>query len=110
MATVFIVNHSISGPYAQSWQYFHKTEGEAAESFFECKQSVGEDPAMIQLIALDTETLDAVTHCEWSGNFEDLEEQDAALEADGFSGHVGVPDGYDHEDDEPLPRDGSGAI
>lgn len=110
MATVFIVNHSISGPYSQSWHSFHHTPEEAASAFFDCKQSVGEDPAMIQLIALDTETLDAVTHCEWEGTVFDLEEQDAALEAEAFSGHVGVPDGYDHEDDEPLPRDGSGAI
>jgi hypothetical protein len=63
MATIFIVNHSISGPYAQCFSSYHKTEADAAEAFFECKQSVGEDPALVELIALDTETLDAVTHC-----------------------------------------------
>jgi hypothetical protein len=85
MATVFIVNHSISGPYAQSWHYFHKTAEEAGSDFFDCKQSVGEDPALIQLIALDTETLDAVTHCEWSGTCFDLEEEEASLEAEGMA-------------------------
>ena len=82
MATVFIVNHAISGPYAQSWNYFHKTEEEAAGSFVDCKNSVGEDPALIQLIALDTETLEATTYCEWEGNIEDLEAEEAEFEAE----------------------------
>ena len=85
MATVFIVNHAISGPYTESWNYFHKTEEEAAESFVECKNSVGEDPALIQLIALDTETMDATTICEWSGNIEDLDAEEASLEAEGMA-------------------------
>ena len=85
MATIFIVNHSISGPYTESWNYFHKTEEEAAGSFVDCKNSVGEDPALIQLIALDTETLDATTYCEWSGNIEDLESENASLEAEGMA-------------------------
>ena len=90
MATIFIVNHSISGPYAQSFSSYHKTEEEAAEAFFECKQSVGEDPALVELIALDTETLDAVTHCGWEGTCFDLEEEEADLEAEGMA---------DYEDD-----------
>ena len=85
MATVFIVNHAISGPYAQSWNYFHKTEEEAAADFVDCKRSVGEDPALIQLIALDTETLEATTYCEWGGTCEDLEEEEAGLEAEGMA-------------------------
>lgn len=89
MANIFIVNHSISGPYAQCFSSYHKTEAEAAGSFVDCKNSVGEDPAMIQLIALDTETLAAVTQFEWSGSCFDREEEEADFEADGFSGHVG---------------------
>ena len=85
MATIFIVNHSISGPYAQCFSSYHKTEVDAAEAFFECKQSVGEDPALIELIALDTETLDAVTHCSWEGSVFDLEDEEADLEADGMA-------------------------
>lgn len=85
MATVFIVNHSISGPYTESWHYFHKTEEEAAASFVECKQSASEDPNLIQLIALDTETLEATTYCEWSGTCFDLEEEEAELEAEGMA-------------------------
>jgi len=115
MASIFIVNHSISGPYTQCFSSYHKTEADAAEAFFECKQSVGEDPELIELIAPATETLDAVTHCSWEGSVFDLEEQEAALEAEGFAGHVGIPDAHVFDDDgicegEPLPRDGSCAI
>jgi hypothetical protein len=76
MASIFIVNHSISGPYAQCFSSFHKTEEEGAGAFVDCKNSVGEDPALIELIRLDTETLDAVTIYGWEGNIEDLEEDD----------------------------------
>jgi len=91
MATIFIVNHSISGPYAQCFSSYHKTEEEAAEAFFECKQSVGEDPALIELVRLDTETLEAVTITGWEGTYEDLElEVSDEIEAEGMA---------DYEDD-----------
>ena len=93
MATVFIVNHSISGPYTESWHSFHKTEEEAAEAFVECKQSASEDPNLIQLIALDTETMDATTICEWSGTCFDLEEEEAELEAEGMADYPEDDDG-----------------
>ena len=85
MASVYIVNHSISGPYTQCYSSFHHTPEEAASAFFDCKQSVGEDPALIELIALDTETLDAVTHCSWEGSAFDLEAEEAGLEAEGMA-------------------------
>jgi hypothetical protein len=107
MASIFIVNHSISGPYTQCFSSYHKTEADAAEAFFECKQSVGEDPELIELIALDTETLDAVTHCSWVGSVFDLEEQEAALEAEGMAF---LPEDDGICEGEPLPRDGSCAI
>jgi len=107
MASIFIVNHSISGPYTQCFSSYHKTEADAAEAFFECKQSVGEDPELIELIALDTETLDAVTHCSWEGSVFDLEEQEAALEAEGMAL---LPEDDGICEGEPLPRDGSCAI
>ena len=83
MANIFIVNHSISGPYAQCFSSYHKTEEEAASAYFDCKQSVGEDPALIELILLDTETLDATTICGWEGSCFDLEDEEAELEAEG---------------------------
>jgi hypothetical protein len=85
MASIFIVNHSIGGPYAQCFSSYHKTEGDAAEAYFECKQSVGEDPELIELILLDTETLDATTICGWEGSCFDLEDEEADLEAEGMA-------------------------
>ena len=85
MANIFIVNHSISGPYAQCFSSYHKTEEEAASAYFDCKQSVGEDPALVELILLDTETLDATTICGWEGSAFDLEEEEAELEAEGMA-------------------------
>jgi len=43
----------------------------------ECKASVGEDPTIIELVRLDTETLDATTITGWEGTFDDLDEEDA---------------------------------
>lgn len=76
MANIYIVNHSISGPYAQCFSSFHKTEDEASGAFVDCKNSVGEDPALIELIRLDTETLEAVTIYGWEGTIDDLYEEE----------------------------------
>ena len=37
MASIYIVNHSISGPYTQCFSSFHKTEEEGAGAFVDCK-------------------------------------------------------------------------
>ena len=95
MANIFIVNHSISGPYAQCFSSYHKTEEEAASAYFDCKQSVGEDPALVELILLDTETLDATTICGWEGSCFDLEEEEEALRAEGMAD-------YPEEDDDGI--------
>ena len=84
MANIYIVNHSISGPYAQCFSSFHKTEEEGAGAFVDCKNAVGEDPALIELIRLDTETLEATTILGWEGNIEDLDAGDEDYEDDGI--------------------------
>ena len=94
MASIYIVNHSISGPYAQCYSSFHHTPEDAATAFAECKQSVGDDPALIELIALDTDTLEAVTHCGWEGNIDDLEDEERGYDEDGLP-----PEGYAGEDE-----------
>lgn len=76
MADIYIVNHATSGPYTQSFSSYHHTEVEAAEAFEKCKASVGEDPYLIELIRLDTVTLDATTITGWEGTIDDLEEDD----------------------------------
>jgi len=95
MATIFIVNHSISGPYAQCYSSFHHTPEDAAEAYIECKQSVGDDPALIGNNSAATETLEATTLCGWEGNIDDLNAQEREYDEDGLP-----PEGYAGEDEE----------
>ena len=83
MADIYIVNVSVGGYYVDQHSYYHRSESEAVESFEECKASVGDDPTVIELVRLDTETLEAVSITGWEGTFDDLDEED----------------GYDDEDD-----------
>jgi hypothetical protein len=76
MATIFIVNHTISGMYPENWTSYYRTEEEASDGFDECVASASEDPNLIELIRLDTETLEAVTIKTWEGTCEDLEDED----------------------------------
>jgi hypothetical protein len=89
MADIFIVNVATGGYYTEQFSYYHRTESEAQSSFEECRASVGEDPTVIELVRLDTETLEAVTITGWEGTFDDLDEE--GLE-DG-------EEGFDDEDD-----------
>ena len=73
MANIFIVNHAISGPYTQCFSTYHHTEEEGQEFYDWCMESASEDPNMIELIRLDTETLEATTIHHWEGNLDDLE-------------------------------------
>lgn len=74
MANVYIVNHTVGGYYTQNHSYFLPTEREGHEIYHKCMDSVGDDPTVIELIRLDTETLDAVTLDSWEGTIDDLDE------------------------------------
>ena len=84
MADIYIVNVSVGGYYVEQHSYYHRTESEAQSSFEECKASVGEDPTIIELVRLDTETLDATTITGWEGTFDDLDEEDPEDGEEGF--------------------------
>jgi hypothetical protein len=84
MASIYIVNVSVGGYYTEQHSYYHHAESEAQSSFEECKASVGEDPTIIELVRLDTETLEAVTITGWEGTFDDLDEEDAEDGEEGF--------------------------
>jgi hypothetical protein len=75
MASIYIVNHTISGMYPENWTSYHHTESEASDAYDECVASASEDPNLIALIRLDTETLEAVTLRDWEGTCEDLEDE-----------------------------------
>ena len=76
MAQIFIVNHAISGPYTQCFSTYHHTEEEGQEFYDWCMESASEDPNMIELIRLDTETLVKTTIHHWEGTAADIEEDE----------------------------------
>ena len=76
MADIYIVNFSTGGYYAGHNSYYHRTESEAHDSFTECMESVGDDPTLIELIRLDTETLEATTIRGWEGTIDDLDDEE----------------------------------
>ena len=84
MANVYIVNHTIGGYYVENHSSYHKTESEAQIAFGECILAVGDDPTCIELIHLDTETLDATIIRGWEGTIDDLEESDDDYEDEGI--------------------------
>jgi hypothetical protein len=76
MANVFIVNSTRGGFYVESWSYYHPNEVEAQERFDSLMESVDEDPRIIELVRLDTETLDATSLRFWEGTIDDLDEEE----------------------------------
>lgn len=74
MASVYIVNSTRGGYYVENWSYYHPTEVEAQERFDSLMESVGEDPHIIELVRLDTETLCVTTLRFWEGTIDDLDE------------------------------------
>ena len=70
MASVYIVNDAQCDPlvyYAGSQSYYHPTEIEAQERFDSLMESVDDVPRIIELVRLDTETLDATSLRFWKG-------------------------------------------
>jgi hypothetical protein len=94
MASIYIVNVSVGGYYTEQHSYYHRSEGEAVDSFEECKASVGEDPTLIELVRLDTETLEAVTITGWEGAFGLLDEEDAESGEEGFGDERAGDEGW----------------
>lgn len=84
MANVYIVNSTRGGYYVENWSYYYPTEVGAQARFDSLMESVGEDPCIIELVRLDTETLDATSLRSWEGTIDDLE--DESWEASGDDG------------------------
>lgn len=84
MANVYIVNHVIGGYYVENHSSFHLTEAEGQEAYDECMENASEDPNLVELIRLDTETLEATTLKCWEGSSLDREEDDEEYEDEGI--------------------------
>ncbi len=76
MSKIYIINRAIGGMYPRIDSSYHHDEAEAAEAFEQFKQDVGDDPELIELIRLDTETLDGTYITGWEGTSEDVEDED----------------------------------
>ncbi len=74
VSELFIVNHVISGYTPECYTYYHRTEAEAQASYDECMESVSMDPVLVELIRLDTSTLEATTIHSFEGTMDDLGE------------------------------------
>ena len=84
MANVYSVNHVIGGYYVENQSSYHLTEAEGQEAYDECMESASEDPNLIELIRLDTETLEATILKSWEGSSLDREEDDEEYEDEGI--------------------------
>lgn len=73
---IYIVNHTVGGYYVENWTSYFRTRAEAETEYSECFDRVGIDPVIISIIELNPETLKAETIQTWSGNEEDLAEEE----------------------------------
>jgi hypothetical protein len=73
---IYIVNTTTGGVYCMNSSYYHRVEAEARADYKVCLRNVSDDPAIVELIRLDTDTLEAVTLEWWSGNIDNLEEEE----------------------------------
>lgn len=75
MGKIYIVNHSISGgSYVEVHSTYHKSEEDARVEFESSVDSMGEDPCLVELVCLDTETLTSTVIESQEGSIEDYEE------------------------------------
>ncbi len=84
MSEIFVVNMASGGYHTIQSSYYHRTESEAHVSFAECMEAVGDDPVSIELVRLNTETLDATTILGWEGTADDID--DISDDCDGYDG------------------------
>jgi hypothetical protein len=73
---IYIVNTTTGGMHCENSSYYHRAEAEARADYKMCLRNVSDDPAVVELICLDTDTLEAVTLEWWSGNIDNLEEEE----------------------------------
>ncbi len=74
---IYIVNHCTGGYYAELYSAYHLTEVEASANFEETLLNIGGDPTLVELVRLNTSTLEAVTLKSFEGTMDDIENPDA---------------------------------
>jgi hypothetical protein len=74
---IYIVNHAVGGYYAELHSSYHLVESEAQAYYEETLLNVGEDPAIVELVRVDLNALEAVTLKSFEGTMDDIENEDA---------------------------------
>lgn len=77
MSKVFIVSFSMSDGYAPPSlsTSFHDTLEEAKVSFEDCLDSIGEDPAVVELLEFNTESKDQFRRDYFDGDYDEVLER-----------------------------------
>ena len=73
---IYIVNNVTGGYYTEIHSSYHLTEAEAQKAYDENMLNIGGDPAIVEIVRLDTSTLDRVTLKFFEGTAGDLEGED----------------------------------
>lgn len=73
---IYIVNHCAGGAYAELYSVYLLTETDAQACYEETLLNIGGDPTLVELVRLDTSTLEAVTLKSFEGTMDDIEEED----------------------------------
>jgi hypothetical protein len=73
---IYIVNDVTGGYYAEIRSSYHLTEAEAQKAYDEAMLNIGYDPSIVELVRLDTSTLEEVTLKFFEGTMENLEGED----------------------------------
>ena len=71
---IYIVNHCTGGSYAELYSVYLLTETDAQACYEETLLNIGGDPTLVELVRLDTSTLEAVTLKSFEGTMDDIEE------------------------------------
>ena len=82
MSNIFIVNHCNLSSGLIITSSYHHDPIEASKAFEAEKASVTWDPSIIELVCLDTETLDGTYIKGWEGTLADFDDDDHDGEVD----------------------------
>lgn len=80
MAEIYIVNIATVSSRTELRSSYHPTEAEGRTSFDAGMASEGEDCTLIELVCLDTETLEATVLELWDGTGSDTDDDDWIVE------------------------------
>jgi len=79
---IYIVNHVTGGYYTELHSSYFLVESEAQAEYTESLLNVGDDPSFVELIRLDTSTLEAVTLKSFEGTMDDIKDEEEEDESE----------------------------